>query len=329
MQFLQMLPAPRTLLATTLALATPLMASAQAQANWPVKPIRIVAAYAPGGGPERVIRTIADGMGKRLGQPVIIEYKPGASGNIGFAEVARGQADGYTWVTSTDTTWTINPHIYKNTGFKQADVVPVSLISSLSLVLACHPSSGVKTAQDLVARAKSGKPMAFASTGTGGSAHVTMARMMEAGRFEMTHVPYRGPGPAVADLIGGQVDCSFLPASTVQEHIKSGRLNGVAAATRYRPASLPDVPTLAEQGFKDFDATFYVGFFAPRGVPAEIRTRFENALAETIRTPEVLEAFAGNANRPEGMTADASLKELQRLSDQWQGLVRRLNVNLE
>lgn len=320
----------RRLIAAALALAAPLAATAQAQANWPAKPIRIIATYAAGGGPERVIRTIADGLSKRLGQPVIIEYKPGAAGNIGFAEVARAQPDGYTWATSPDTTWTINPHIYKNSGFKQADVVPVNLVSSLSFVLACHPSSGVKAAQELVARAKSGgKPLSFASSGAGSSAHVTMARMMEAGQFQMTHVPYRGPGPAVADLIGGQVDCAFLPASTVQEHVKSGRLNGVAASTRHRVSSLPNVPTMQEQGFQDFDATFYVGFFAPRGVPAEIRSRFEKALEETIRTPEVQEAFAGNANRPEGMSAEASLKELQRLSEQWGGLVKRLNINLE
>lgn len=319
----------RTLIAAGLALASPLAATAQAQAPWPAKPIRLIVPYAPGGGPERVIRTITDGLSKRLGQPVIAEYKPGAAGNIGFAEAARAQPDGYTWLTGPDTTWTINPHIYRNAGFRQADVVPVNLVSSLSFVLACHPSSGVKTAQDLVTRARGGKPLSFASSGAGSAAHVTMAMMMEMGKFEMTHVPYRGPGPAVADLIGGQVDCAFLPASTVQEHVKSGRLNGVAASTRYRVSSMPEVATLQEQGFKDFDAAFYVGFYAPRGVPAEIRTRFEKALDEAIRAPEVLEAFAANANRAEGMNAEASQKELQRVSSQWQGLVKRLGISLE
>lgn len=317
-----------TLAGLALALIVPHAVAQSTASAWPTKPIRLIAPYAPGGGPERVTRTIADGLAKRLGQPVVLENKPGASGNIGFADLARSQPDGYSWLLGPDTTWTINPHVYKSTGFKTVDTPPVNLISSLSFVLACHPNAGVKTAQELVARAKT-KPMTYASSGLGSAAHVTMAKMLEAGRFEMTHVPYRGPGPAVADLMGGQVDCAFLPVSSLQEQIRSGRLTGIGAATKYRPASLPDLPTLHEQGFKDFEATFYVGMFAPRGVPQDVMVRFQKALDETLKTPEVQEAFAANGNRSEGTTADAALKELTRVTDQWQGLAKRLNLALD
>ncbi|MBL0420179.1 tripartite tricarboxylate transporter substrate binding protein [Ramlibacter sp. AW1] len=318
----------RNLLAVTLAVAAPLAALAQTTPNWPSKPIRLIAPYAPGGGPERVIRTISDGLSKRLGQPVIIEYKPGAGGNIGFADLARSAPDGHSWLIGPDTTWTINPAIYKNVGFKTSEVVPTNLVSSLIFVLACHPSTQVKSAQDVVQRAKA-QPMSFASSGAGSPAHVTMELMMERAGFRMTHVPYRGPAPAVQDLIGGQVDCAFLPASTVQEHVRAGRLLGVATSTRERVSTMPQIATLQEQGFKDFEVNFYVAMFGHRAVPADVQARFQKALDETIRTPEVNEAFSANGNKPEGTTPEAAQKELQRVSAQWQSVLKRLNLALD
>ena len=178
--------AAASLLAACFAIGASLPAAAQS--NWPNKTIRLIAPYAAGGGPERVLRTIANGLSTRLGQPVIIDYKPGAGGNIGFADLARSAPDGYTWLIGPDTTWTINPYIYRNTGFKTADVVPVNLVSSLIFVLACHPSTQVKTVPDLVARAKA-KPMTYATSGAGSPAHVTTEVFMESARIRMTHIP--------------------------------------------------------------------------------------------------------------------------------------------
>lgn len=305
----------------------PLQASAQ-PANWPSKPIRIIAPYAAGGGPERAVRAITAGLSARLGQPVVIDYKPGAGGNIGFADLVRSAPDGHSWLLGPDTTWTINPFVYKSTGFSQADVVPVNLVSSLVFLLACHPSTQIKSVNALAAKAKAGQ-VSFGSGGIGTASHVIVELLMERGGFRMTHVPYRGPGLAVSDVLGGQVDCAFVPVSAVQEHVKAGRLLGVAASTRGRAATLPEVPTLQEQGFSGFDASFHVAMFGLRSVPAKIQARFVQALDETVRSPEVREAFAANANRPEGTTAEAAQKELQRISALWQRIATRLKIELE
>jgi tripartite-type tricarboxylate transporter receptor subunit TctC len=300
---------------------------AQAQ-TWPSRPIRLVFPSAAGGGPERVIRAITAGLTQRLGQPVVIDYKAGAGGTIGTADLARAAPDGYTWMLAPETTLTINPLVYRNPGFKVEDVVPVSLIGSLTQALACHPSVGARNVQELVARAKT-RDLTYASAGAGSAAHMTMEMFLEATQTKMTHIPYRGVAPAVQDLMAGQVDCYFGVVSALSEFIKSGRVVGVAVSPRKRVQILPDLATVQEQGVKDFDAAFYLGVFGPRGVPQDILAKFTRALDETVRSSEVLDAMAANAVTPENLDAQAAQKELRDIARAWTAVARRVNLKAE
>ena len=305
-----------------------MLASGTLAQTWPTKPIRLIAPQAPGGGPERVIRGIANGLSQRLGQPVVVDYKPGAAGNLGASELARSPADGYTWMLGTETIITLNPLIYKNTGFNKADVVPINLIASLSQLLACNPKVGVRNVAELVSKAKT-QPLSYASSGAGSPGHFTMEMLLDSAKVSMTHVPYRGPAPAVQDLIGGQVDCAFLVTAIVAEHIKSGRLQALATSSKGRIGILPDVQTMQEQGFAGFDATFWLAMFSPRGVPADIQAKFSRALDETIRTAEVTDAMAANNTKLEGTSAEAAQRELDAITQRWEKVSKRINLKLD
>lgn len=296
--------------------------------TWPTKPIRLVFPSAPGGGPERVIRALTTGLSNHLGQPVVIDYKPGAGGNIGSADVARSAPDGYSWMLASESSLTINPHVYKNTGFKVDDLVPVKLIASLPQVLVCNPAVGVKTVPELVQRAKE-KPLSYASPGAGSGGHLTMEMFLDATKINMTHIPYRGVSPAVTDLVGGQVDCYFGVVSAFKEFLSSKRLVALAVSTGKRVSVLPDVPTVKEQGFEHFDATFYLGIFSPRNVPTDIRSKFTKALDETLRSQEVVDAMAGNALTPVDIGANAADKELRDISKRWASVAKRIDLKID
>ena len=311
-----------------LALAVSLMASNAMAQNWPSKPIRIIAPQPPGGGPDRVIRGIANGLSQRLGQQVLVEHKPGAGGNIGAIELLRSGADGYTWMIGTESILTINPLIYKDIGFNKADLLPVNLIGSFTQVLTCNPNVGVKTVPELIAKAKT-RPMSYASGGAGSPGHLTMEMLLAEANVSMTHVPYRGPQPAVTDMMGGQVDCGFLVGAVVNEFVKAGRLVALATSSKTRSTLAPDLPTVAEQGFPTVDATFWFTAFAPRGVPKEVLDRFLKALDESIKTPEVREAMLANSTKPEGSTPEAAKKELDQITVRWTDIAKRVNLKLD
>lgn len=302
-------------------------ASAQAQ-TWPGKPIRILAPQPPGGGPDHVLRSIANDLSKRLGQPVLLEHKPGAGGNIAAAELLRTGSDGYTWMIGTESILTINPLIYKNVGFNKADLMPINLIGSFTQVLTCNPGVGVKTVPDMIAKAKT-RPMSYASGGAGSPGHLTMEMLLAEAKVNMTHVPYRGPQPAVTDMMGGQVDCGFLVGAVVNEFVKSGRLVALATSSKTRSPMAPDLPTVAEQGFPAVDAKFWLTAYAARSVPKEILDKFSKALDESIKIPEVRDAMLANSTKVEGTTAEGAQKELEQISLRWVDTAKRVNLKLE
>lgn len=296
--------------------------------EWPVKPIKMIAPQAPGGGPERVIRAIAQGLGQRLGQPVVVEYRPGAAGNLGTAELARSAPDGYTWMLGPENMLTINPHLYRSTGFNVQDVFPVSLIGSLNQLLACYPKVGVSNLQDLVRVAKS-RPLTYSSSGPGSIGQLAMEMLLEDLGVRMTHVPYRGPAPAVQDLIGGQVDCTFIVTAALVDHVRANRLTGIATTSQSRIPSLPELPTMKEVGLPKFEGNFWLGMFAPRGVPRAVLDRFGKALDETIRGSEVREAMAANNTILVGTTPELAQAEIAKSSQQWERVIRRLNLSVD
>ncbi len=311
-------------LATTLGLSG---ANALAQ-EWPTKPIRLIAPQAAGGGPERVIRALAQGLGQKLGQPVVVDYKPGAAGNLGTADLSRSPADGYTWMLGPENVLTVNPFLYKSTGFNRQDVAPFNLIASLNQLLACHPKVGVQTLQDLVRVAKS-RTLSYSSSGPGSNGHLAMEMLLDELGIPMTHVPYKGPGPAVQDLLGGQVDCTFIVTAALVEHVKAKRLVGLATTSTSRIPGLTEVPTMKEAGLPNFEGNFWLGVYAPRGVPKAIQDKFGKALSDVVTGAEVREAMAINNTILAGTTPEVAQAEIQKAAQRWEKVIKRINLTLE
>jgi tripartite-type tricarboxylate transporter receptor subunit TctC len=182
---------------------------AQAQTPWPTKPLRVLLPFPPGGPSDIVMRLAAEKMQIVLKQPIVIDNKPGAGGNLGSAEVARAAPDGYTWLSGTDTLVTVNPHVYKQLGFKVDDLQPVTLGTTFSQTLVCNPALGVKTLAELMTKARAEK-LSYASGGAGVPGHLSMELLQSMAGFEMVHVPYKGPAPATQDVVGNQVPCGLL-----------------------------------------------------------------------------------------------------------------------
>ena len=220
---------------------------AGAQSSWPDKPIRVVLPFPPGGPSDIVMRLAAERMQVTLKQPIVIDNKPGAGGNLGAAEVARAAPDGYTWLWGTDTLVTVNPSVYKTLNFKVDDLLPVTIGTNFSQTLVCHPQVGVKTVAELVAKAKA-SPLSYASGGAGVPGHLSMELLQAMAGFTMIHVPYKGPAPATQDVIGGQVACGLLAGPTVLPHVRAGKLVALAVSGSVRSPALPEVPTMAEAG---------------------------------------------------------------------------------
>ncbi len=311
--------------AIALAAVASLGASAQ---EWPVKPIRMIAPQAPGGGPERVIRAIAQGLGQKLGQPVVVDYKAGAAGNLGTADLARSPADGYTWMLGPENMLTINPFVYKSLGFNRADVAPFNLVASLNQLLACHPKVGASTMQDLVRIAKS-RTLTYSSSGPGSIGQLAMEMLLTDLGITMTHIPYRGPAPAVQDVLSGQVDCTFIVSAALVEHVKSKGLVAIATTSQQRIPSVPDVPTMKEVGMPNFEGNFWLAMYAPRGVPKAIQDKFGKALDEVIRSTEVREAMAANNTILVGSTPEVAQAEFSKAAQRWERVAKRMNLNLE
>ena len=318
-----------TLTTALLALAVNAALPAHADPAWPqAHPIRIVVPLPPGGPSDIVLRPMAAAMQKTLGQSVYIDNRPGANGNIGSAEVARAEPDGYTWLWTTDTSLTINPHIYKNVGFKLDALVPLDYAARFSQTLVCNPSLGFKTLADMVTAAKT-RPLAYASGGAGSPGHMTMEMLLAAAGVKMTHVPYRGPAPAMQDLIGGQVQCGFLAGPTVLPQIKSGRLTALAISGTQRSPLTPEVPTVAESGYPGFDGTFWLVLMAPKGVPADIRQRFLGALDAASRAPGQQERALDNGIEMTHSTPAEARSRTDALSAQWGQVASRIKLQVE
>jgi len=318
-----------TLLKCLVGLAVASAATGAVAQTWPSGPVRMIAPQAAGGGPERVIRALAQGLGSRLGQPVVVDYRPGAAGNIGTAEFARSAADGNTWMLGPENVLTINPIVYRSTGFNPQDIVPVRIVGTLHQVLACHPRVGVRSVAELAAAART-RGLNYASSGPGSTAHLGMEVFLQEMRIDMNHVPYRGPAPAVQDLVGGHVDCAMLVASALIEHVRSGRLVGLGVTGPERLPALPGVPTLREAGATGAgEASFSLVMFARRGVAADIMDKFGRALDETLRSADLVEALAANNINPSTVSGDLAGQELQRATQRWGAQIQRVQLRLD
>lgn len=263
-------------------------AGAGAAENWPVKPIRMVIPFSAGGNTDVVARLIAPHIEKAVGQPVVVENRPGAAGNIAADFVARADADGYTLLMGTVGTQAINYSIYKDIRFKPADFTPITLVASVPNVLVVTPSLPVKSVQELIAYGKKnpGK-LSFASSGAGSSIHLSGEMFKSRTGVDMVHVPYKGSAAAVTDLVGGQVHLMFDNLPTSLPFIKNGTLRALAVTSAERSTNLPDVPTMAQAGVPDFEAGSWFGVLAPAGTPASIVNKIDQAIEKAMADPDM------------------------------------------
>jgi tripartite-type tricarboxylate transporter receptor subunit TctC len=301
---------------------------AQAQGAWPTRPVRVLLPFPPGGPSDMVMRLAAEKMQVTLKQPIVIDNKPGAGGNLGSAEVARAAPDGYSWLWGTDTLVTVNPHVYKQLGFKAEDLQPVTLGTTFSQTLVCNPALGVKTLKELIAKAKTEK-LSYASGGAGVPGHLSMELLQSMAGFEMVHVPYKGPAPATQDVLGNQVPCGLLAGPTVLPHVRSGKLVALAVSGNTRSPTLPDVPTIAEAGVPGYAADFALVMFAPRGTPQPIVEQFRQAFVDALKLPEVTEKLRASDQLVVGSTPAQAAAQLAADSKKWGEVARRIKLGLD
>jgi tripartite-type tricarboxylate transporter receptor subunit TctC len=276
----------RILLAAA-ALAASLGAVLAAAQSFPSKPIKIIVPFGPGGFTDVAARILQKELAPVIGQPIIIENKPGAGSTIGTSEVAKAQPDGYTLVM-VSTAHVISPHLYKSMPYDPIrDFTPVMKLAEGPYVLVTHPSLPVKNVAELIALAKA-KPdtIDYASSGNGSAQHLVGALFVAMSGAPLSHVPYKGSNQAMNDVLGGQVKVSFVGVPNALPSLNSGKLHALAVSTRKRYAELPDVPTLDEAGVKGYDATIWLGLLAPPGTPRDVVQKINAAVTKTLSTPE-------------------------------------------
>nr|WP_232464829.1 tripartite tricarboxylate transporter substrate binding protein [Bordetella genomosp. 8] len=303
---------------------------AQAQGNWPSQPIRIVVGNTAGGTQDPMARIVAGGMSKELGVSVIVENRPGANSNIGAEVTARSRPDGYTlYVYSTSNA--INASLYPKLNYDPVrDFEFVGLFGGSPNVLVVNASLPVHSVADLIRYAKESKSgVTFASSGTGSSTHLSAEIFKTQAGLNILHVPYKGAAPALADLLGGQVQCMFNAASSTVALIQSGKLRALAVTSAQRMPQLPDVPTLAESGFPGFDITTWNGLVVPAGTPVPVVMRLNAALNATLAMPSTQKSFADLAaltmpGTPDGMRKLA-IAEIER----WRPVVQASGARVD
>lgn len=285
-----------------LALGAPVQ-NAGAQA-WPTKTIRLVVPFPPGGGFDGIARPIVEKMGPLLGQPIVMDYRPGAGGNIGIEHASKSPADGYTLLIA-NVSMATNPAIWKKINYDPvADFAPISRIGSAASALAINPSLPAKDFAELRAVAKA-KPLNFASPGVGTSSHLIGEMMNIEGILPLVHIPYKGTAPAVADAIGGQLDAVMVPLVSLAQHIRAGKLRGIAVSSAQRVSLLPELPTFVEAGFPQVQSDTWYAFFAPTGTPEAILRRVHDATVQAVAQPDVAERLKKAGYEPGTSTPEA------------------------
>jgi tripartite-type tricarboxylate transporter receptor subunit TctC len=320
---------PQWVGAAVLGLLAP-AAGAQAPAAAAQPPLRLVVPFTPGTGIDLIARTVGPKLSERLGRPVVVDNRPGASGNIGTEAVVRAPANGSTLLVSVNTL-VMNPGLYPQLAFDPVrDLVPVALTSWGQLLLVTHPQSGLRTAGELVAaaRARPGR-LNYASPGVGTPHHMSMELFKQTAGVFLTHIPYRGTAPAVTDLLGGQVDAMFLPIHVALPQVRAGKLVALAIGSDKRHALLPQVPTLAEARAGNVNVDMWYGIFAPPGTPPDQVARLNREIREILAAPDVRAAFETQGMDPATSTPDEFRQLVARDADRWLRLVKAQGIKAE
>ncbi len=310
-------------------IALALAGAAMAQ-NYPTKAVRIVVPYPPGGGTDVVARTIAQKMNEMLGQPAIVDNRAGANGIIGTDQVAKAPADGYT-VLITIASHAINPTLYAKLPYDTlADLAPVSLLAEYPFVITVHPSIPAKTLKDFVAFAKS-RPgqLAYASSGNGSGPHLGMELFKSMAGIDMVHVPYKGAGQAMTDLLSGQVPVFLNNFLAAMPMIRAGKLRALAVTSRKRSTAMPELPTVVESGVPDYVVTGWYGMFVPAATPAAVITVLQAAAARALKSKDVSERLSNEAAEIVASTPREFAEFVKVEINKWAVVIRKAQVRLE
>jgi tripartite-type tricarboxylate transporter receptor subunit TctC len=278
-----------------LALAIAALAALAAHAQYPDKPIRLIVPFAPGGVTDTSGRVIAEALGKRLGQSIVVENRAGASGNIGTQQVVNAAPDGYTLVLGFDGTLVINPHVFTNFPFDVTkELEPIGKIGDAALIIVAHPSFPAKTLQALIAYSKTlPGGVSYGTSGVGGTPHIAGELLNQRTGAKLTHVPYKGGGQAMTDALGGNIPLVYTAVAGAMQHVKAGRLVPIAVSSAKRAPSLPDVPTFMEAGVADFESSAWVAILAPAKTPRAVVDKLNRELNAVLTDPPIVEKLAG------------------------------------
>lgn len=292
------------------------------------KTLRLIVPFPPGGSTDILARAVGARLGPALGQTVVVENRPGAGGSMGASEAARAEADGNTLLMGHIGTLAVNPALYPKLPYDPLrSFVPVAWIARVPNILVVNASSPIRSLAELVAKARTqpGK-LTYSSGGNGSAAHITFEYLKLQASFFMLHIPYRGTAPSVTDLLGGQVDATFTGAPAVLQHVRSGRLRALAVSSPLRLASLPDVQTVAESGYRGFDADQWYGIVAPAGTPAGVVARLNAEINKALETPAVAQQLAAEGAIPAPATPQAFGELIAKEIPRWAEVVKAGNV---
>ncbi len=297
---------------------------------FPSKPIRLIVPFPPGGSADNLARTMQIPLSDVLGQPIVIDNRPGASGTIGTDLAAKAQADGHTILLVT-TTYTVNPSLIKKLPFDPLkDLAPVSLVVSQANILAVHPSVPAKTVKELVALAKA-KPntLNFAGGGNGSSPHLSGELLKIVAGIQITHVPYKGSGPAVTDLIGGHVHMMFAGPLAFEQHVKAGRLRALAVTGKKRSPILPQVPTMAEAGYPGIETGTWFAILAPANTPKAVINALHQAVLKVLHDPDLASRFTKQGVDVVGSSPAELGRHVETEMTKWAKLIREAGITLD
>jgi len=318
----------RPLLLAALLSGFPLALPAQAQ-EYPSKPVRIVAPFAAGGSADLIPRIVGERLSAMWGQPVIVENRPGAGGNIAAEYVYRAEPDGYILLSSPPSTLIINQYLYANLSYDQSLWVPVSVMVAVPNVLLVNPKVAAKSVQELIAYAKANPDkLNYASQGSGTTSHLTGEMFKTVAGVRIAHIPYKGSAPALTDLLAGQVEMMFDNLGVSMQHVRSGRLRALAVASQHRVASLPDVPAMSEV-LPGFESVTWFGVVAPPKTPMPIAERISAAIAEALRSPDARKRLADLSAEPIGNTPAQMAAFMRKDAERWREVIRSANVKAD
>jgi tripartite-type tricarboxylate transporter receptor subunit TctC len=303
--------------------------TAASSQSFPNKPIRLIAPFAPGGALDLIARGVGGKLSERVGQPVVVENRAGASGAIGSEAVAHSTPDGYTLLLGATTTHGINPALNPKLPYDPIkDFTPISLVATIPHALVTYPGLGINTVQELVKLAKSGRPLNYGSAGNGSPHHLAAELFKSMAGIEATHVPYKGSGPALADLMGGQIQFISVEYTAAEPHIKSGKLKGLALAASQRVPGI-DLPTVAESGYPGFQVTSWYAIFGPPGLPDAVTAKLSQEIAGAVKSPDLSERLKGLGTTPVGGTPAELAAHVKSEVARWTQVVKTANIKAE